>query len=182
MNFTRVLNKLRTYYFIIRFRKIIKAGKHIIIQKNVTISGIKNKKTKLKIILNGNNTICSNVIVQGSGKLMMGKRSFIGQNSVIGVNENITIGNDVMIAQAVSIRDTDHCFDDIEVPMSKQGIITDPIIISDDVWIGYGAVITKGVTIGKGAIIGANAVVTKDVPQYAIVGGVPAKVIKENIS
>ena len=62
--------------------------------------------------------------------------------------------------------------------MKNQGIHTSPIIIEDDVWVGYGAVITKGVTISKGAIIGANAVVTKDVPKYAIVGGVPAKIIK----
>ena len=69
-------------------------------------------------------------------------------------------------------------FQDINIPMKNQGIHTSPIIIEDDVWIGYGAVITKGVTIRKGAIIGANAVVTKDVPEYAIVGGVPAKIIK----
>ncbi len=118
------------------------------------------------------------MIFQGSGKLIIGKRSFVSHNAIIGVNKNITIGNDVMISQAVSIRDADHCFHSIKKPMNKQGIITDPIIISDDVWIGHGAVITKGVKIGKGAIIATNAVVTKNVPDYAIVGGVPAKIIK----
>ena len=83
-----------------------------------------------------------------------------------------------MISNAVSIRDTDHDFQKINVPIFNQGIITSPVFIGDYVWIGYGAVITKGVTIGKGAIIAANAVVTKDVPEYAIVGGVPAKIIR----
>lgn len=178
MIFLKIQNKLRAYYFKIRYRKIFKTGKHIVIHRDFTIVQFKNRKTKLKIILRGNNTIHSNVIFQGSGKLVFGKRSFIGQNSIIGVNEKITIGEDVMIAQAVSIRDTDHSFDSIDIPMGKQGMSTKPIIISDDVWIGYGAVITKGVTIGKGSIIAANAVVTKDVEPYSIVGGVPAKLIR----
>ena len=53
-----------------------------------------------------------------------------------------------------------------------------PVIIGDDVWIGGRVIILPGVTIGNGAIVGAGAVVTRDVPEYAIVGGVPAKVIK----
>lgn len=83
-----------------------------------------------------------------------------------------------MIAQAVSIRDTDHNFECNSIPMNKQGITTSPIIIGDDVWIGYGAVITKGVIVEDGAIIGANAVVTKNVPKFGVVVGIPAKVIK----
>lgn len=117
-------------------------------------------------------------IIQGSSRIKIGNNSFIGQFSVIGCNESIYIGKDVMIAQSVSIRDTDHVFSSLDIPMSEQGISTSPVIIEDDVWIGHGAVITKGVRIGKGAVIGANAVVTKDVPENAIVGGVPAKVIK----
>jgi acetyltransferase-like isoleucine patch superfamily enzyme len=61
--------------------------------------------------------------------------------------------------------------------MKNQGIITTPIVIEDDVWIGHGAVILKGVTLGQGSIIAASAVVTKDVSPYSIVGGIPAKII-----
>ena len=83
-----------------------------------------------------------------------------------------------MIADGVTIRDTDHNYLDTKIDMINQGFSTSPVIIKDNVWIGFGAVITKGVTINSGAIVGANAVVTKDVPENAIVAGVPAKIIK----
>ncbi|MBO0320981.1 acyltransferase [Muricauda sp. CAU 1633] len=116
--------------------------------------------------------------MQGSGKLILGENSFIGSFSVIGVNESISIGKNVLIAQSVSIRDTDHVFSDLDTPIIDQGESTAGVVIKDNVWIGYGAVITKGITIDSGAIIAANAVVTKDVPENAIVGGVPARIIK----
>ena len=72
-----------------------------------------------------------------------------------------------------------HAFDRIDIPMCEQGYLPEKtIVISDDVWIGGHVIILPGVHIGNGAIVGAGAVVTKDVPQYAIVGGNPAKVIK----
>ena len=67
--------------------------------------------------------------------------------------------------------------DDVKINSRSKGAI----IVDDDVWIGYGATIMSGVHIGQGAVVAAGAVVTKDVPPYAIVGGVPAKVIKYRI-
>ena len=66
-------------------------------------------------------------------------------------------------------------------PLIKENECTKPVIIKDNVWIGLGATILKGVTIGEGAIIAAGAVVNKDVPPHTLVGGVPAKVIRENV-
>nr|WP_053970757.1 hypothetical protein [Mangrovimonas sp. ST2L15] len=83
-----------------------------------------------------------------------------------------------MIADSVSIRDTDLDFKDLNKPMTQQGIITDPITIKDNFWVGHGIVINKGVTIEEGAIIAVNAVVTKNVPRNGIVGGVPGKIIR----
>ena len=83
-----------------------------------------------------------------------------------------------MIAQAVTIRDTDHCSDSLTIPMIDQGIVTTPVIVGDDVWIGHGAVILRGVTIGTGSIIAAGSVVRSDVPPFSIVGGVPARILK----
>jgi len=82
-----------------------------------------------------------------------------------------------MISNFVTIRDTNHEFSSLEEPMRMQGIVSSPVHIEDDVWIGHGAIILKGVSVGTGAIIAAGSVVTKTVPAYSIVGGVPAKVI-----
>jgi maltose O-acetyltransferase len=72
-----------------------------------------------------------------------------------------------------------HKYDRLDIPMRQQGHNKpEPVIIGDDVWIGTRAIIMPGISVGKGAIIGASSVVTKDVPEYAIVCGNPAKVVK----
>jgi acetyltransferase-like isoleucine patch superfamily enzyme len=175
----RGISLLKTYLKVwINKKYFKKVGKRTIIEPKVKLRPFSYCSNGLQIRIGNKVTLFNYVLIQGSSILTIGNETFIGSYSVIGVNESISIGNHVMIAQAVSIRDTDHEYNNTEVPMRNQGITTAPIVIEDDVWIGYGAVITKGITIGKGAIIGANAVVTKNVPPYAIVGGVPAKIIK----
>lgn len=112
-----------------------------------------------------------------SSKLSIGDNSGIGIDCVC--NGELTIGNDVMMGPECVIISQNHEFSDVTFPMRLQGYKKEePCIIGDDVWIGRRAMIMPGVKIGNGAIIAAGAVVTKDVPDYAIVGGVPAKVIK----
>lgn len=89
---------------------------------------------------------------------------------------NIKIGNGVMISRNVAIRDSDS-----HQLLNCNHEPTQPIVIGDHVWIGMNVTILKGVTIGDGAVIAAGAVVNKDVPPKTLVGGVPAKVIKENV-
>ena len=83
-----------------------------------------------------------------------------------------------MMAPEVAIIATNHNYDRIDIPMNQQGHSDKPITIGDDCWIGYRAVICAGVNIGRGSIIAAGAVVTRDVPDFTIVAGVPARVIK----
>jgi acetyltransferase-like isoleucine patch superfamily enzyme len=91
---------------------------------------------------------------------------------------NIRIGRYVMIAPQCGLFPYQHTMDDPTKMMEQQGFISKgDIVIEDDVWLGTGAKVMDGVTIGRGAIVGAGAVVTRDVPPYTIVGGVPAKVI-----
>lgn len=92
---------------------------------------------------------------------------------------SLTIGNYVQIAPYVVIMTRFHEYESLDRPMYEQkGYKKAPVVIEDDVWIGYRAIIMPGVTIHRGAVVGAGAVVTKDVEPYAVVGGVPAKVIK----
>ena len=108
---------------------------------------------------------------------------FIGNNSGIGINFEVygpvTIRNDVMMGPEVIIYTNGHCHDRIDIPMRDQGFNEAlPVVIGDDVWIGRRAMIMPGVKIGNGVVVAAGAVVTKDVPDFAIVGGVPAKILK----
>lgn len=91
----------------------------------------------------------------------------------------ITIGEGTSIGEYTSIRDYNHKFDDLSVSIKNQDYYGAPIEIGKDCWIGRGCMILPGVVIGNGAVVGANSVVTKDVPPYAVVAGIPAKIIKQ---
>lgn len=107
----------------------------------------------------------------------------IGDRSGVGVNcrlsGHIVIGNDVMMGPNCIMRTYSHAHDRIDIPMNQQGFEPEQVMhIGDDVWIGTNVIILPGVNIGSHCIIGAGSVVTRDVPDYAVVGGVPAKVIR----
>lgn len=111
--------------------------------------------------------------------IKIGKDSLVGEYSVIRGQGGVTIGDRVYTSPFTQIIAVNHVFNDPKRPFVDQGITAEGIIIEDDVWLGANAVITDGVRIGKGAVVAAGAVVTKDVPAYTVVGGVPATVIKE---
>ena len=121
--------------------------------------------------------IRQNVWFGKGDNLCIGDRSGIGKDSILGCKGKINIGEDVMIGSQLIIYTTEHNYD-IGKPMREQGFTIGDVTIGDDVWIGGRVIILAGVTIGSGAVLGAGSVVTKDVPANAIVGGVPAKVIK----
>ena len=106
----------------------------------------------------------------------------IGDHTRIGIHSTIIgpvcIGSHVHLAQGITVTALNHRYDDKKRRIDEQGVSTQPVVISDDVWIGANAVILPGVTIGRHAVVAAGAVVTKDVPDYCMVGGVPAKIIK----
>lgn len=111
--------------------------------------------------------------------IRIGKNSLIGERNVLRGQGGITIGDRVYTAPMVQMLAVNHIFHDPTRPMIEQGITTEGITVEDDVWIGAGAVITDGVHIGQGAVVAAGAVVTQDVPAHTVVGGVPARVLKE---
>ena len=109
--------------------------------------------------------------------IKIGNNSGIGKNSIVGAYTQI--GDNVMMGEACFIYARNHKTDRLDVPMCIQGFEEyRPVVVSDDVWIGARVTILPGAKIGKGVIIGAGAVITGEIPDYAVVGGVPARVIK----
>jgi acetyltransferase-like isoleucine patch superfamily enzyme len=111
--------------------------------------------------------------------IKIGRDSLIGEHSVIRGQGGVQIGDRVYTSPFTQIIAVNHVFDDPNRPFVDQGITAEGVVIEDDVWLGAGAVITDGVRVGKGAVVAAGAVVTKDVPPHTVVGGVPAKIIKQ---
>lgn len=150
-------------------------GKHISIQDNVFIQS--NGTISL-----GDSTIIKRdaYLIINTGSLIAGKNCGIGKRSEISVNGGkIKLGDNVRLASNVFITNANHKIEDIHTPIMEQGILTNDVIIEDDVWIGHGAIILPGVVIGRSSVIGAGSVVTKNVPDYSIVAGNPAKVIRK---
>ncbi len=110
-------------------------------------------------------------------EMAIGTGTYIEQNVQIVCHNRIVIGRDVAIAGACAIVDVNHPFREIRIPGSVANRIADEdsyVEIGDRVFIGYGSVVLPNVRIGQYAVVGANSVVTEDVPEYAIVAGVPA--------
>lgn len=179
--FPRLCKKVASKFLEIKYWPFLRKKGYVEMGRNIKFSQMflqGRSKTSLKLLLHGNNRIGQGSIFQGSSNIVMGKNSFCGCYCIFGINGGLAVGDNVMIADCVTIRDTNHNFSKRDVPMIHQGVTVKPIAIEDDVWIGHGAMILQGVSIGQGAVIAAGAVVSKDVPEFAIVGGVPARVIR----
>jgi len=111
------------------------------------------------------------------GTLSIGADSFVGTGSIIVAAERVIIGKDALIAAYVTIRDQDHKIG-AGTPYHRKGLVTAPVEIGSNVWIGTKASVLRGVTIGDGAVIGAHSLVTAAVEGATLVAGVPAKLIK----
>ncbi|MGE6353887.1 acetyltransferase [Flavobacterium sp. NPDC079362] len=118
--------------------------------------------------------------------IFIGKNVQINDYVHIAAMKNITIGDNVLIASKVFISDLNHgrygnedLHDSPDIPPNNRKLYSKSVIIKDNVWLGEFVSVLPGVTIGKGTIVGANSVVSKDLPDYSIAVGVPAKVIKK---
>jgi acetyltransferase-like isoleucine patch superfamily enzyme len=112
------------------------------------------------------------------GEVSIGAKTVMGQECTISAFQHVSIGRECVIADRVMMIDFDHGMVEVERPIRVQGIYKRDVRVGNNVWIGYGACILRGVTVGDNAVIGTNAVVTHDVPDNAVVGGVPARVIR----
>lgn len=128
----------------------------------------------------GRNSIieCTGVLRELGESLEIGENVGIAANAFIAVRGKLKIGNDTIFGPGVSIHTENHNFGALDKPIRLQGATRKGVTIGNDCWIGSKVTILDGVNIGNNVIVAAGAVVNKDVPDYAVVGGVPAKIIK----
>jgi acetyltransferase-like isoleucine patch superfamily enzyme len=112
------------------------------------------------------------------GEVLIGAKTVLGQECTISAYQHVSIGRECIVADRVMLIDFDHGVVEVERPIRLQGIYKRDVRVGHNVWIGYGACVLRGVSVGENAVIGTSAVVTKDVEPNAVVGGVPAKVIR----
>lgn len=151
-----------------------KCGKNVIIEDGVRIFHPEN------ITIGDNVYIGHDTILKGyyTTEMIIGSNVWIGQQCFIMGAGGLTIGDYVGIGPQVKIHPCLHKNDRLDIPTSFQKIVFDPIEIETDVNIGIGAMIMHGVTLRTGSIVGTNAVVTKSFPEYSILAGIPAKLIR----
>jgi len=178
------------------YKSFIKTGNQSIIS-GLNIQLRKAEKEKIYLTIGNNSVVQGNFIFEkNSGFIKIGDNTFIGGGTFICI-DSIEIGDNVMFSWGCTVVDNNsHSTkwserkDDVKdwkrgLDEAKIGVYKDwtnvksaKIIIKNKVWIGFNSIILKGITIGEGSIIGAGSVVTKDIPDWAIVAGNPAKIIK----
>lgn len=187
------------FYRLFRFRSdgAISVGDHVYVEgpRNNLIFGKRCKIERRVVIqsicqstmtLGDDVTICEGAMIRPSGHwggnlgagLVVGNRSSIGAYSYLGCSGPIRIGDNVLMGARVTIIAENHNFADLTRPIHGQGTNRRGVVLGNDIWVGACATILDGVTVADHSIIAAGAVVTRDVPPYSIVGGVPARLIK----
>lgn len=134
--------------------------------------------------------LCVKLIAVESGKRLdvgrkvrFSRKLYIGTDSGIGdcafFQGEVHLGNKVLMAPGCAFIAHNHIFENTEIPIREQGMVEAPIIVGDNVWIGYGVTVLAGVRIGSNSVIGAKSVVTRDIPENSVAAGVPARVIRK---
>jgi acetyltransferase-like isoleucine patch superfamily enzyme len=112
------------------------------------------------------------------GTVEIGAKTVIGQECTISAFQHVSIGRECILADRVMLIDFDHGVTEVERPIRLQGIYKRDVRVGHNVWIGYGACVLRGITVGDNSVVGTSALLTHDVPANAVVGGVPARLIR----
>lgn len=175
--FHGAVSVLRSTLLLIWYRLLfaeLVVGRNVRIGKGVTLRVVRGGR----LVVGPGTMIEANCQLVAHGGLTIGPRSFIGAGTFIVAVENISIGADALIAAYATIRDHDHRTEP-GLPFNSQCLVSAPIEIGENVWIGTKATILKGVTIGRDAVVAAHALVTEDVDPGSVVAGAPARLLRK---
>jgi len=111
--------------------------------------------------------------------ITIGENTYIGPNCLLGGAGGIQIGANCTFGAHVDLLAENHAFDRTDLPINQQGTVREGIVVGDDCWIGDRVIVLDGVTVGYGCVIGAGSVVTRDIPEYCIAVGNPARVVRK---
>lgn len=165
----------------IRSHRHMKCGKGMTIEDGCFINALCKNGVKIgdNFSLGRNGIIeCTGVIRELGDELIIGNDVGIAANAFISVRGKVEIGNSCIFGPGVKIFSENHNFNDLEIPIFLQGATKKGVKIGEDCWVGANVTILDGVKIGKKVVIAAGSVVNKDIPDYSIIGGVPAKILK----
>jgi acetyltransferase-like isoleucine patch superfamily enzyme len=112
------------------------------------------------------------------GEVSIGAKTVLGQDCTISAYQHVSIGRECILADRVMLIDFDHGVTEVERPIRLQGIYKRDVNVGNNVWMGFGSCVLRGVSIGDNSIVGTSTVCTGDVPANAVVGGVPARLIR----
>lgn len=168
----------------LRHSNKLKIGSNCILEDNVFINAL-----SINGIILGNNVslqrdcilICTGVIRNLGEGIKIGNNVGINTRAFLGGQGGIEIGDNVIIGPDVKIFSENHNFENINIPIKDQGETRKKVVIGDDCWIGAGSIILAGVTLGNGTVVAAGSVVNNSLPEYSVIGGVPAKILKSRI-
>ena len=177
---TRKINRIFYYLFQFPYYRLkmgkIGSGSRLVKAK---IDGHKNIYIGSKVFTNDNVWLaCLPLTGNKDCNLIIGDGTYVGRFCHFYATSKIKIGVKVLIADRVYITDNLHKFSDVKVPVIDQGVIqVNEVIIGDGAWLGENVSVI-GASVGKQSVVGANSVVTKDIPDYCVAVGSPAKIIK----
>lgn len=178
--FLRLQQFLSYKSFIVKSR-LKSCGKFLSVSK-------KTRLVNLKYVSVGNNCIideyaeiyCNRISRDIEPSLTIGNDVHISKHCCIGCSNSITLGDDVRLAPYCHITDRNHVYNDINIPIWKQGSVSPgPVFIGNHTWLGFGVQVMPNVKIGRHCVVAAGSVVTRDIPDYCVAVGMPAKIIKQ---
>ncbi len=172
----KIVNKVRS---VVLTKLYGFCGKHISFGRNVDIANPRWVSVgSYTIIDDGAELFAHKVEGQNSPQLCIGNHCLIGKLSRIGCCNSVQIDDYVLLAPNVHITDRNHSYKDISKPIGEQNVESAAVKIGAGSWLGYGVQVMPGVSIGKHCVVAAGSVVTHDVPDFCVVAGIPARVIK----